>query len=360
MKVAVYSIALNESQFVERWYNSAKDADYLLIADTGSTDNTYDLAKSLGINVYKISISPWRFDDARNAALSLIPEDIDYCISLDLDEVLSEGWKKEIDSLDKEVTRPLHRLATHIDEFNNIGLEFEALRMHSRNGYRWKYPIHESVSSYGIQEKKQAVDIKIYHYPDNNKSRSQYLPLLELAAKEDPLSDRCAHYYARELFYYGRYEEAVKEFNRHLSLPSSVWKAERCESMRYIAKCEPHNSEYWFRQAIAECPERREPYVDLAQVYYDKSDWVQVKEYAEKALSIKRKYLDYFCESDAWGWKPHDLLALANYNIGIFNEALDHGKMALGLNYDPRLVKNIEFYEEALAKENGEKDVVLP
>ena len=40
MKVAVYTIALNEEQFVERWYNSVKDeADYLLIADTGSTDN---------------------------------------------------------------------------------------------------------------------------------------------------------------------------------------------------------------------------------------------------------------------------------------------------------------------------------
>jgi len=36
MKIAVYTVALNEEQFVERWYNSAKDADYLLIADTGS------------------------------------------------------------------------------------------------------------------------------------------------------------------------------------------------------------------------------------------------------------------------------------------------------------------------------------
>lgn len=350
MKIAVYSIALNESQFVERWYNSAKDADYLLIADTGSSDNTYEIAKKLGINVYKININPWRFDDARNAALSLIPEDIDYCISLDMDEVLSNGWRKEMESLSPGVTRPMHKLATHIDEEGNPGIEFEALRIHARKGYRWKYPIHEFVTIYSGEEVKQSLDIKIYHHPDENKSRGQYLGLLQMAAKEDPLSDRCSHYYARELFYYGAYELAAKEFRRHLSLQSAVWKAERCESMRYISKCEPENAEFWLNGAIAECPERREPYVDLAQFYYEKKNWQMVKELSEKALSIKEKYLGYFCEFDAWGWKPHDLLALSNYYLGIHDQALYHGKIALSLKNDPRLEQNIKFYEKALAK----------
>ena len=88
MKIAVYTIALNEAQFVERWYESAKDADYLMIADTGSADGTVEKALALGINVHVISVRPWRFDDARNAALALLPDDIDYCISLDMDEVL--------------------------------------------------------------------------------------------------------------------------------------------------------------------------------------------------------------------------------------------------------------------------------
>ena len=59
MKVAVYTIALNEEKHVQRWYESAKDADYLLIADTGSTDRTVEIAKSLGINVINIKIDPW-------------------------------------------------------------------------------------------------------------------------------------------------------------------------------------------------------------------------------------------------------------------------------------------------------------
>ena len=62
MKIAVYTIALNEEQFVARWYESAKEADYLLIADTGSTDNTKEIAKKLGINVVDVAVTPWRFD----------------------------------------------------------------------------------------------------------------------------------------------------------------------------------------------------------------------------------------------------------------------------------------------------------
>ena len=40
MKIAVYAISKNEEQFVKRFCESAKDADLILIADTGSTDNT--------------------------------------------------------------------------------------------------------------------------------------------------------------------------------------------------------------------------------------------------------------------------------------------------------------------------------
>ena len=99
MKIAVYTIALNEEQFVERWYESAKEADYLMIADTGSTDGMVEKAKALGIVCHTISVKPWRFDDARNAALALLPDDIDYCISLDMDELLAPGWRDEMEKV---------------------------------------------------------------------------------------------------------------------------------------------------------------------------------------------------------------------------------------------------------------------
>jgi glycosyltransferase involved in cell wall biosynthesis len=109
MRIAVYTIALNEEKHVKKWYESAKEADYLLIADTGSTDKTVEIAKSLGINVINIRIDPWRFDDARNASLAAIPLDIDYCIALDMDEVLIQGWKKDFPKvLELGITRPVY------------------------------------------------------------------------------------------------------------------------------------------------------------------------------------------------------------------------------------------------------------
>ena len=35
-KIAVYAICKNESKFVDRWYESVKDADEIVVVDTGS------------------------------------------------------------------------------------------------------------------------------------------------------------------------------------------------------------------------------------------------------------------------------------------------------------------------------------
>ena len=52
MKICVYAISKNEEAFVERFYRSAKEADLILIADTGSTDGTVSKARDLGITVH--------------------------------------------------------------------------------------------------------------------------------------------------------------------------------------------------------------------------------------------------------------------------------------------------------------------
>lgn len=109
MKIGVYTIAKNEEHFVERWANSAKEADYRFILDTGSTDNTVARATALGVDVAVSSISPWRFDDARNTALALLPADIDICIALDMDEILVEGWREALEQIKPETTRPRYQ-----------------------------------------------------------------------------------------------------------------------------------------------------------------------------------------------------------------------------------------------------------
>lgn len=351
MKVAIYTIAKNEEQFVKQWYESAKDADFLLIADTGSTDNTVELAKSLGITVQTINIVPWRFDDARNAALALIPSDMDYCIALDMDEVILPGWREDLEkALAQGWTRPRYTYTWNWKEDGTPGLQYGGDKIHSRKGYRWKHPVHEVMNGYGGMQEVQGwtEKLEIHHHADNTKPRSQYLPLLKMSTEEDPYNDRNAFYYGRELYFYGQYEEAEKELKRHLSLPSAQWLPERAASMRYIAKCNPNNTEEWLLKAIAECPGRREAIVDLAKYYHDKHDWQNCFNYASISLEIKEKPLEYLCEAEAWGYMPHDLKALSAYHLGLYDIAYEEGQIACNLEpSDVRLKSNLEYYKKA-------------
>jgi glycosyltransferase involved in cell wall biosynthesis len=354
LKVAIYTIALNEEQFVEPWYESAKEADYLLIADTGSTDNTVKWAKKRGINVIDVHVKPWRFDMARNSSLTALPTDIDYCIALDMDEVLLPGWREELEKAHREGwTRPRYEYTWSWKEDGSPGLIYGGDKIHKRFGYRWKHPVHEVLTTYGDNAETQGwTGIKIHHHADNTKPRSQYLPLLKFAVEEDLSDDRNAFYYARELYFYNRYAEAAVEFKRHLSLPRAVWPPERAASMRYLAKIETDKTEYWSLRAVEESPGRREPFVDLALYYYRNKDWAKCYEAATSALAIKEKPLEYLCEEEAWGHTPHDMLAISAYHLGKNAEALEHGTIALSIapqEEKARLSSNLSFYVAAQA-----------
>ncbi len=356
-KVAVYTIALNEEQFVARWYRSAKEADYLLIADTGSTDRTVSMAKKLGIEVIDVRVRPWRFDDARNAALAALPDDVDYCIALDMDEVLLPGWKKSLDDLlAAGVTRVRYQYTWSWNENGTPGLQYGGDKIHARRGYRWRHPVHEVLTAYGDVAEVQGWTDQLFieHHPDNAKSRGQYLPMLKMAVDEDPRDDRNAFYYARELYFYGQHAAATAEFKRHLELPGATWAPERAASMRYLAKMNPAEADEWFQRAIAECSNRREGYVDYAHHAYTIGDWPMCYEMATGALEITERPLEYITEAHAWDHTPHDLAALGSFHTGKIYEAILHGRAAVDLappSELARLTANLRFYEEALSSE---------
>jgi tetratricopeptide (TPR) repeat protein len=345
MKIAVYTIAKNEEQFVERWAESCKDADYRFILDTGSTDNTVAQAAALGVEVAVASISPWRFDDARNAALALLPADIDFCIALDMDEILVEGWREKLESIKPETTRPRYQY-TWSWNGDKPGLQYGGDKIHSRHGYRWKHPVHEVIVTDRTEEVQEWIGLEIHHHPDNTKSRGQYFPLLELAVAEDPFDDRNQYYLAREYFFNGMYDKAAAMFKRHVANQRATWGPERAASYRYLAKCEPDNAEQYLLNAVNEAPGRREALVELGQHYYSIGLWEAATGPLKKAVAVEEKPLDYLCEEFAWGGLPYDLLAVCLYNLGAKAEAYRYGSIALDLAPDDeRLARNMEFYK---------------
>lgn len=348
MRIAVYTITKNEEQFIKRWADSCADADYRLVVDTGSTDNTPSVAMANRCEVAHIVVQPWRFDDARNASLALLPADIDMCIALDADEVLQPGWREHLEELDPTITRPRYNYIWSWNPDGSPGLTYGGDKIHSRFGYRWKHPVHETLTP-TIEEVQGWCGLEIHHHPDDSKSRSQYFPLLELAAKESPDCDRTAYYLAREYFFHNRLEEAAQGFKRHLAMPSAVWKPERAKSMRYLAKCLPHEAETWLLRATAEDPNRREPWVDLASHYYQTRQWAECLAAVTRALKITDKSLDYLSEAEAWGAYPYDIGSVAAWHTGAKNLASSYVQQAISMEPEnERLIANLSFFIEDL------------
>lgn len=358
MKVAVYTIAKNEAWCAERWVNSVRDADYLVVGDTGSTDGLPELLEGLGVAVYRIHISPWRFEDARNAVLALVPADADVCVPLDMDEVMGEGWRAALEAAwTPQTTRLRYPFIWSHNADGTPAVRYYYDKIHARHGYRWRHPVHECLYPDRITEVQTWTDaVEKHHWPDDTKSRGQYLPLLELSVREDPQNARNAHYYGRELFFHGRHEEAERELLRHIALPTADWAAETCASWRYIAKCRTATgdlpgAEDALLNAVECASDLRDPWVDLAEVRYWREGWAGCLDAAKAALAIPHVPAAYMNDPRSFGATPHDLAAIACWNLGRFEEAAEHARNALALAPDDeRLKRNLHAIEDSIQK----------
>lgn len=354
-KVAVYAISKNEEKFVDRWVTSMSEADEIYVLDTGSTDKTAEKLKSLGVAVTRTVITPWRFDVARNASLTLVPEDTDICVCTDLDEVLEPGWRAKLEEIwNEKTTRLRYNYNWLLDDDGTPLVNFYIEKIHSKRGYKWAHPVHE-VLEYDGEEKFQTTDeITVNHYPDKEKSRSSYLPLLELSVKERPMDDRNVHYLGREYMYYGKWNEAIDTLIYHLSLPTATWKDERCASMRFISRCYKNLNRYdeakmWLDKAMIEAPYLRDGFVERELLAYDLGEWQDVIKYGEEALKIVEHPKSYINEVFSFDGTLEDALSIAYYQLGEYEKALKNVKEALKHHpEDERLEGNKKTFEEKL------------
>ena len=358
MIVCVYAICKNESKFVDRWMDSMREADSVYVLDTGSADDTAALLRARGAQVTVETISPWRFDTARNRSLELVPDDADICVCTDIDEYFHPGWRRLLEEAWKPgTTRAAYRYTWNFNPDGSEGYVFWTEKAHSRHGYVWTHPVHEVLSWVGEGQEGGKVYVEgmqLDHRADNSKSRSQYLPLLEQSVLEEPDDDRNMHYLGREYYFHSMWDEAIITLKRHLLLPKATWRDERCASMRYIARCyaakgDMGEAKRWLIRAVAEAPHLREPYLELAERMYEERNWDAVAALCRDALEITERPRTYICEAEAWGSMPWDLLSLGLYYTGRPSEAVDAAKTAQELSpKDERIARNIEIMQESL------------
>ena len=201
-----------------------------------------------------------------------------------------------------------------------------------------------------------AEGIQLDHHPDPEKSRGQYLPLLELSVEEDPEDDRNMHYLGREYLFRGQWADCVRTLKRHLAMPKAVWRDERAASMRFLARAclalgRQNEALEWHLRAAAEAPDLREPWVELARLLYQREEWDGVLYAAGQALAIRERPRTYICEPEAWGSLPHDLRCQAFYHTGRTALALEEARRALALSpEDRRLRENVGLLERQLGE----------
>jgi glycosyltransferase involved in cell wall biosynthesis len=355
MKVVVYAICKNEAKFVSRWMDSMEEADEVVVLDTGSTDDTVARLRARGARVTQEVITPWRFDVARNRSLELVADDADICVCTDLDEVFHPGWREQLEEAWEPGTgQATYRYTWSFQPDGSEGVVFWYEKIHARHGYQWVHPVHEVLAWNGQGRPGPTVvvgGVQLDHHPDPEKSRGQYLPLLELSVQEDPEDDRNVHYLGREYMFRGRWDDCIRTLKRHLAMPRATWRDERSASMRYIARAygekgEPEQARGWYLRAVAEAPHLREPWMDLARMLYQQQEWDGVLYFTGQALAITHRPRTYICEAEPWGSLPHDLRCIAFYHTNRKEAALEEAKKALALEPgNERLRGNVELLE---------------
>jgi glycosyltransferase involved in cell wall biosynthesis len=342
MRIAVYAIALNEAKHVNRWVEATKDADYRLVADTGSTDGTAEMLRKHGVTVYDISVKPWRFDVARNVALSLLPQDIDVCVILDMDEVPEDGFFDKI----RQQWKPEANRGWLLCDTGNT---WAADRLHSRNGWVWKYPCHEIlVASMDTPVVYCVTDALITHQPDNTKSRGQYLSMLEAGHREMPHDHRMIVYLCREYFFKSMWQQLIDTGLKLLNVPGG-WYVERAQTWRgigqsYIELGNKDEGLKWLLKGVEEAPNDLEAWFPLAHYYYQNGMWQECFDAANKVTELPEAVDRHYISDESMPWRMYDLLGVACWNLGKKGSAKKYSRMAMELNpEDQRLKDNYNF-----------------
>lgn len=135
-KICVYAIAKNEEQNVELWYESMREANHVIVLDTGSTDNTVAKLRELGVEVHETQYEVFHFNEARNDSLKLVPDEYNIRVCTDLDERFEPGWAT---ILREEWDQSIHQRAEyayswdHLDD-GSVGHVFTYNKIHT---YGW-------------------------------------------------------------------------------------------------------------------------------------------------------------------------------------------------------------------------------
>lgn len=217
--VSACLIVKNEAQILARCLECIKKiADEIIIVDTGSDDNTKDIAAEYTDLIYDFV---WvdDFSKARNYSFSKATKD--YVYVADADEIidaenierflrLKKAMLPEVEIVQMYYTNQLEYNTTY-----NYDKEYRAKLFKRLREFEWLDPIHETIR---MAPNIFNSEISIIHKPLSNHSGRDFKLFQKVLKRYGELSDKLIWMYARELMIAGEKQEFEDAYQYYLSL----------------------------------------------------------------------------------------------------------------------------------------------
>lgn len=369
-QVIAYSICKNEAHNFDNWAKQVEDADFVFVADTGSTDGTLEKLKAWASEdsnrraFCRLRSSNFNFADARNRALNYVQDFVDgvhddrashlqggdhYMVWVDFDETFTDGWIDTCRSMIRLSNRenPQTPLGAGYFTFDLDGVVYYQLRIHRLvSNYYWKYHAHEVLMNDSPLDVVTTFPI-IVTQPVKD-VRPDYTKLLEQSHAHYNDS-RTAYYLAREYYYDGYFDKA-EPLLQSVLFHYDGWKCEKGQAARFLAhiyqQTEKHEYvERYLHLYLHYCNLERAPYIAMQQYCKDREDWFGVIHYGNKAieLPVPEEYL--IIDPKDYTHVPNDHLAEAYDRLGFEDLAAHH--VMICVSHEPnneRYLSNLQYF----------------
>lgn len=326
-------IVKNEEDVLEKCLKSVHDIiDEIIIVDTGSKDKTKKIAKKFTSKIYDFK---WVDDFSAARNYSFAKANMDYILWLDADDVVLEEdilkLKELKQTIDPNTDIVMMKYNSAFDENGNVTLSYFRERLLKRSkGFKWNDPIHEYIEPSG---RIITADICITHKKVHCNSDRNLTILEKLISEGKCLSPRNLFYYARELYYNKRFDDAIIYFNKFIDSEKGwiedIISACYDLSICYNAKNDKQNMLKSLLKSFEYDTPRAEICCQIGYYYFDKNDYDKAIFWYELATKLKMPKDGWgFILYDCWGYQPCIQICVCHYRLGNIKEAIKYNDMA--------------------------------
>lgn len=228
-KISAVLIVKNESAMLARCLESVHDADEIIVVDTGSIDNTVEIAKKFTDKVFTDFKWCDDFAKARNYAKSKATGD--FILSIDADEYCHDFSKvrEAVENIEADAINVKMIMGGSVPE----SFFYFSRLFKNRDDIFWVGAIHNCLNIVGTKDSE--VEITYEYSPAHSLDPDRALRILEKEVKErGDTAPREMYYLGREYWYKQMYKECTATLGKYVQI--AHWDAEKADAFLIMSR----------------------------------------------------------------------------------------------------------------------------